>query len=141
MPTLTLPNDRQIFQIPLVVKAEDIDELNHVNNVVYVRWAQEVATAHWHSRTTEAMRTACAWVVLRHEIDYRAAASANMEVIAYTWVAEAQGAMSDRFVSVCEAGTKRILCEAKTTWCLLDSSTHKPKRITNEIDVLLKIEK
>ena len=28
---------------------EDIDEQNHVNNTVYLRWVQEVATAHWEA--------------------------------------------------------------------------------------------
>lgn len=35
------------FEQIIQVEAPDIDELGHVNNIVYVRWVQEVATAHW----------------------------------------------------------------------------------------------
>ena len=27
----------------------DIDELGHVNNVVYLRWVQDIAITHWHA--------------------------------------------------------------------------------------------
>ena len=41
------------FTTDISIIREDIDDLGHVNNVVYVRWAQEVATRHW---TTAAPR-------------------------------------------------------------------------------------
>jgi hypothetical protein len=60
-----------IFEIPITVQAADIDRQNHVNNTVYVRWIQEVATAHWEARAPAEARDAIGWVVLRHEIDYK----------------------------------------------------------------------
>src|SRR5205814_10311102 len=35
------------FEKSVSVMPEDIDEQNHVNNTVYLRWIQEVDTAHW----------------------------------------------------------------------------------------------
>jgi len=35
------------FDLPITVGEGDIDSLGHVNNVVYVRWVQDVAVAHW----------------------------------------------------------------------------------------------
>ena len=35
------------YEMPIRVDAADIDELGHVNNIVYLRWVQDVATAHW----------------------------------------------------------------------------------------------
>ena len=37
------------FEITVSVMPGDIDEQNHVNNTVYLRWVQEVATAHWRA--------------------------------------------------------------------------------------------
>ena len=37
------------FEKSVAVMPEDIDEQNHVNNTVYLRWVQEVATAHWQA--------------------------------------------------------------------------------------------
>ena len=62
------------FQLDISIKAGDIDELGHVNNVVYLSWVQDVAIAHWAFLTTPEHRARYAWVALRHEIDYAAQA-------------------------------------------------------------------
>src|SRR2546427_3548184 len=49
---------------------------------VYVRWVQDVAAAHWESATSPAERAEIAWVVLRHEIDYKHPARPGDQVIA-----------------------------------------------------------
>ena len=58
-------------EITVEVAPEDIDELGHVNNIVYLRWIQDVATAHWRAAAPPDAVDAIAWVVRRHEIDYR----------------------------------------------------------------------
>ena len=35
------------FTRTITAAAEDIDELGHVNNAVWVRWIQDIAVAHW----------------------------------------------------------------------------------------------
>ncbi len=35
-----------IFDLKITVQPEHIDILGHVNNVVYVQWMQDVASAH-----------------------------------------------------------------------------------------------
>ena len=35
-----------LFDLQITVQPEHIDILGHVNNVVYVAWMQDVATAH-----------------------------------------------------------------------------------------------
>ena len=57
---------------------EDIDEQNHVNNTVYLRWVQEVATAHWEAIASSEAQEGIGWVVLRHEIDYKTPACLAM---------------------------------------------------------------
>ncbi|HUH08940.1 MAG TPA: thioesterase family protein, partial [Brevundimonas sp.] len=86
-PQLTPREDREVFVVPLDVRPEHIDENNHVNNVVYVGWLQDVGTAHWIARFDEATRAKWAWLALRHEIDYlRAIAPDATGVVARTWV-------------------------------------------------------
>ena len=120
------------FNLKLQVTDADIDDLGHVNNVVYLRWVQEAAEAHWKSLTTTEQRLELAWVVLRHEIDYYQAAKQNDSLIASTWVGETAGVKSIRFVQILNnAGT--LYAQSCTTWCLIDPATQKPKRITPEI--------
>lgn len=121
------------FQHLIVVAAKDIDELGHVNNVVYVRYVQEVAAAHWKNKASKEMQERYAWVVLRHEIDYRNPAFLNEEIVGETWVGEYNGARFDRFVKLLSKKTNKILAEAKTTWCMLDGKSMRPTRITQEV--------
>jgi acyl-CoA thioester hydrolase len=121
------------FEHIIKVAPTDIDDLGHVNNVIYVRYVQEVAAAHWMTNAPLALRERYAWVVLRHEIDYRYPAFLNEEIIGQTWVGEHSGARFDRFVKLVSANTNKILVEAKTSWCMLDASTMRPTRITQEV--------
>lgn len=121
------------FEIAITVKPDDIDDLGHVNNVVYIRWVQEVATAHWNSVANEELKAAYSWVVLRHEIDYRNPAFLTDHVLGTTWVGEHHGARFERFVKLQSITSGKILAEAKTVWCMLDSSTMRPLRIPTPV--------
>src|ERR1051326_8800253 len=61
------------FEMTVSVLPDDIDEQNHVNNTVYLRWVQEVATAHWRALASSQAQETIRWVVLRHEIDCNSA--------------------------------------------------------------------
>jgi len=128
---LTHSNNSPIFDWKIQVKPEDIDELGHVNNVVYLRWVQEVATAHWRANETRVVTDKYLWVVLRHEIDYLKPALINDQIIGQTWVSSMEGAKSTRHVKFTANG--KDLAQAKTVWCLLDAISLRPKRIGDDI--------
>jgi acyl-CoA thioester hydrolase len=125
------------FRHSLTVSEQDIGVLGHVNNVVYLRYVQEVATAHWLEAASPALQQKYMWVVLRHEIDYLRPAFLHDQIIGYTWVGEHQGPKFDRFVYLYHAGSGQVLAQAKTTWCLLDAATMRPKRIDADILAIL----
>jgi acyl-CoA thioester hydrolase len=79
------------FEMIVPVLASDIDEQNHVNNTVYLRWVQDVATAHWRAVASLQTQETIGWVVLRHEIDYKAPAVLGDEVMVRTWAAKLRG--------------------------------------------------
>lgn len=118
------------YHHPVTVAGNDIDALGHVNNVVYVRWAQEAAEAHWLERATDEMKSAHRWVVLRHEIEYKAPAFLNETLTCSTWVVNLEGARSQRQVIIHRDGV--LLAEVLTTWCLLDALSMKPRRISDD---------
>ena len=95
---LTIPIDRVIFKLPIQVMPEDIDELNHVNNVIYLRWIQAVAYAHWDLKASDDMKENCRWVVLRHEIDYHSPALPGDRIEATTWIDAPEGPRQNRYV-------------------------------------------
>lgn len=111
----------------------DFDELGHVNNAVYLRWAQEIAVRHWSLVATEAMKRRWLWVVLRHEIDYRDPILPGDAVIARTWLGQSDGARFDRHVDLRKPGAQRAAAAVKSTWVLIDAETRRPKRVGAEI--------
>jgi acyl-CoA thioester hydrolase len=127
------PPDRTVFTLPFTAAAGDIDENGHVNNAVWVRWIQDVATAHWLAVADPAHVAAFLWVVTRHEIDYLRGLGPGGRVTAQTWVGEApKGARFDRYIEfVGEDGTVHV--RARTTWAMVDRATTRPVRVSAEI--------
>jgi acyl-CoA thioester hydrolase len=123
----------KVFERRITAAAEDIDELGHVNNAVWVRWIQDIATAHWQAVAPEAHREAYVWVVTRHEIDYLRAVTVGETVTGRTWLGEApKGARFDRHVEfVGEDGKTRV--RAKTTWAIIDKAAGRPIRVPAEV--------
>jgi acyl-CoA thioester hydrolase len=125
--------NHKIFEYPITILPIDIDEQEHVNNISYLKWVQEVAIAHWQSVATQEMNEKYMWVVSRHEIDYLKQAFLNHKLIAKTWVVEPDGAKSFRYVDIYDSETNSIIAKIKTTWYLLDAKTKRPKRIDADL--------
>jgi acyl-CoA thioester hydrolase len=128
---------KNIFDHRIIVLEADLDHMNHVNNVVYVQWVQDAASAHWNAVFSAELRERFNWVVLRHEIDYRSPARLSDELIARTWVKEYDGAKSIRMVQIIRECDGKVLVEAKTTWCLLSALNNRPVRVGDEIKNIL----
>jgi acyl-CoA thioester hydrolase len=120
------------FEQSFTARPTDIDELGHVNNTVWVRWVQDMATAHWAAAATPAQLDAYVWVVVRHEIDYLGNLKEGESVAARTWVADkAEGAKFDRYVEFSKDG--RTIVRAKTTWAILDRVKLRPIRVPKDV--------
>jgi len=87
------------FEMTVSVLPADIDEQNHVNNTVYLRWIQEVATAHWRAITSLEAQETIGWVVLRHEIDYKTPTALDDQIVLRTWVGKATRLTFETMVS------------------------------------------
>ena len=122
-----------VFELPLIVTPEDIDGLRHVNNIVYLRWIQEAATAHWNSAATAEQKADYIWVVVRHEIDYLRPALLGDALVARTHVGAAAGAKFDRHVEVWRVSDNQMLARARSVWVALDSRNGRPRRVGEEL--------
>ena len=124
---------RPVFELTLDAGPEDIDELGHVNNAVWVQWIQKVAVAHWDSVADPAHRNSYFWVVVRHEIDYLRAAHEGDSIVARTWVGDApQGARFDRFVEFIGPDGK-VCVRSRTMWAIIDKALGRPIRVPLEV--------
>lgn len=122
-----------VFKTSRTVIANDIDHLNHVNNIRYLEWIQVLATAHWKSVSTEIQRKENVWVVIRHEIDYMGPAFEGDQLQLKTYVSKCEGATSIREAEIINTQTGKLLVKSKTKWCMTDPKTKRPKRIPKNL--------
>ena len=120
-----------VFSVKFKVKISDIDDLNHVNNVSYVKWMDTVAFEHLAYLTKDNPLSEYVWVVMKHEIEYLKQAVLGDEVIGKTWVGETRGFTSVRYIDFYKDGV--LILKAKTTWAMLDAKTYKPVRIRENV--------
>ena len=120
------------FEHLVKVGAGDLDELNHVNNVVYLRWVQDIATAHWTSIAPPDALDSIAWVARRHEIDYLSAAVLGDELAIRTWVGAAEGLTFERFTEI-RRSSGEVVAKARTLWVPIDRRTGRPRRVSDQV--------
>jgi acyl-CoA thioester hydrolase len=122
------------FEIEVPIHPGDVDGMGHVNNIVYVRWVQEVALAHWFAVAPAEAQATMTWVVLRHEIDYLRPALPGDSVRARTWIGEGESLRYERFTEIAR-GDGTVLARGRTLWCPVDIATGRPKRVPPEVRV------
>ena len=130
---MTIDPATERFEQIISVQPQDIDQFDHVNNVVYVRWVQEVSTSHWNSVATDAQKEAIGWVVVRHEIDYLSSARLGDEIIARTWVGSADKNIFERHTELLRSGDLKVLARARSLWCPINLHSRRPVRVGPDI--------
>lgn len=117
----------------IVVSPEDLDELKHVNNVRYVQWIQDISKEHWQKVVPDELKKGIIWVVRNHNIDYKSAAVLNDEIRITTYIKDTKGALSVRCVEMYNNKTNQLLVRSLTEWCLLNTTSLKPARVSETI--------
>ena len=126
----------KIFEITLTVEEEHLDFNDHVNNLIYMRWALDVSRAHWLAEIDETIDEKYFWMVRSHHVEYKKQAFLDDEIIVKTYVEGYRGPFSDRIVKIYR--DEELLVEVKSNWCLIDRESQKLKRVPEEIQSLFK---
>ncbi|MBW3228595.1 acyl-CoA thioesterase [Marinobacter adhaerens] len=129
------------FTIKIAVRPEDTDRLGHANNVVYVRWLEDVSWAHieslgmtWelHEKTGKAM------AITRTEIDYLASANAGDQLVLGTWLTDYDGRFrSARQFQLVRPSDGKTLVRAVSTHACVDLKSQRPARAPKEFAEIL----
>jgi acyl-CoA thioester hydrolase len=129
------------FTIDITVRAEDTDRLGHANNVVYVRWLEDVSWAHieslgmsWslHEKTGKAM------AITRTEIDYLASANTGDQLVLGTWLTDYDGRFrSARQFQLVRPSDGKTLVRAVSTHACVDMKSQRPARAPKEFAEIL----
>ncbi|MFV9551199.1 acyl-CoA thioesterase [Algibacter sp. PT7-4] len=122
-----------IYNTTIKVTKKHIDDLNHVNNVHYVQWVQDIAKAHWQSKASNSLQHKYGWFLISHYIEYKSAAFLNDTIRLKTYIDKAEGVTYTRIVEMYNANSNKLLTKSETKWCLINLKTEKPCRIPEEI--------
>ncbi len=137
----TLPAARR-HEVVLTVGPEHLDELDHVNNTVYLVWCEAAARAHADrlAMGTEALRALGAVPVARqHVINYHRPALLEDRVRIRTALTVHAGLRSvraytiDRLNDGDPPGQGVRLAECQTEWVWVDPVSGRPRRTPAEV--------
>ena len=122
-----------VFDLKIEVKPEHIDVLGHVNNVVYVQWMQDVASAHIETLGVgldQYLEMKHAMVAVEHHVQYRKAAMLDDDVILRTWLYEINALYSFRQYAFFNAKDHSLLFTGNTKWACIEIASGRPKRMS-----------
>lgn len=125
--------ETKFFTFDIQVRPEHLDEMQHVNNVQYLHWIQDVAKLHWEREAKSEWLEKYAWVALSHHIEYKKPAFENDDLLAMTHVHEFSGPKSHRLVRIKNVKTEDLLVQSSSWWCMIDRSSGRPVRVPNEM--------
>ncbi|HEY9762619.1 MAG TPA: thioesterase family protein [Trichocoleus sp.] len=126
-----------VFEYELVVPDTVIDENNHVNNVAYVQWMQDVAIAHSNSvgGTQATQAVGATWVARSHKIEYLRPSFLGDRLRILTWISDFRKARSKRNYRFLRAEDSLVLATGETDWVFVDMSTGRPRSVPESVSV------
>lgn len=110
------------------VTENHLDELQHVNNVQYVHWVEEIAAEHWNLLKDRTQYRNDYWVLMDHHIQYKKQVFRGEEITVKTYPENPDGLRQPRKVEFYVDG--KLAVDSRTLWVLFDGETQKIKRMT-----------
>lgn len=124
-----------IFERQIQVAEQHIDANNHVNNVQYVHWVEEIAGAHWDVVKHKTDFPDDIWMLVDHHIQYKKQVYLGDVITVRTYPKPPEGIRQPRKVEFyCN---DVLVVDSLTLWVFVDKETQRVKRLdTNWLDVL-----
>lgn len=118
------------------VRQYELDVNGHLNNAVYVNYAEQVAAEHAQAAgfgPAWAVSQGCTWVVRRHEITYFRPAVYGDELELAVRVELVKGARGVRRTSIVRVADGVLLAEIVTEWVWVRLADGRPVRVPPEL--------
>jgi acyl-CoA thioester hydrolase len=127
------PNPHTVHAL---ITPEDIDDLNHTNNAVYVNWCQQVAWSHSVALGLDLASYQTldrAMVIVHSEYHYLQASREGEEIVAGTWLTswDSKLTMRREFQIIRPTDGTTLLRAAMRLACI-ELSSGKPRRMPRE---------
>ena len=125
-----------LYAETFIVQDSDIDVLEHVNNRVYLRWMETVATNHSAARGYDwkkYLAMGSVWVAREHWIEYLRPCVLGDVVTVYSWVEAFDDTRCLRRYAMKKGG--KLVCTAATEWDYIDFKTKRRASIPEPLQV------
>jgi acyl-CoA thioester hydrolase len=125
----------EVFTTNRTVEWRDIDPMQHLNNAVYLSYAEacaiELAQAcGWPMQRW--MEDGLAFVARENQAEYLHPAKMGEQIRIETWLTSLRAATGRRFYRFARAGDGKTFAHLLTRWVLVDLQTGRPKRLPAE---------
>ena len=125
---------RHEHAIEVVVHADAIDELDHVNNAVYLQYVEQVARAHSDALgfpIERFLNARAVPVVRRHSIVYHSPARDGESLRVHTRIQSMKGVRAVRATTITRGET--LVASVETEWVWIDPVTSRPIKIPEDV--------
>jgi len=122
--------DKIIFEKEIIVEKQHLDGNNHVNNVQFVSWVEEIAAGHW-----EAVKHLCPYTndfffLNEHNIQYKKQVFLSEKLLMRTYPIPPTGVKQPRKVEFYRDG--ELVVDSLTHWILINHQTQKIVRLPQD---------
>ena len=123
------------FTQELTVTDDHIDDLNHVNNVQYLNWTQDIAKSHWAFLIKDFKYPYGIWVVRNHYVNYRLGAFLGDKIEVSTYIDSLGGPICNRVVEFFNKKSNKLIVKVLTKWCYMKDLDER-KISTIPVDII-----
>lgn len=129
-------SNHTVYRTRWRVRVYELDANGHVNNAVYLNYAEQVAVEHAEALGFGREWTSAhagTWVVRRHEMTFRQPAVYGDELELTTRVEAPKGARGVRRTSIVRAGDGTPIADIVTEWVWVRLPDGRPARVPLEL--------
>jgi acyl-CoA thioester hydrolase len=130
------PVDPRRFTARYPVRQYELDLLGHVNNAVYLHWAEQVAIDHVEALgygRAWSLAQGGGWVVREHRVTYHRPVRYGDVVLVTTLPQELAGVRGVRRTEIHRESDGTLMTEAVTEWIWVRLSDGRPMRVPAEL--------
>ena len=132
--------DPLFFSARWRVRSYELDQNGHVNNAVYLNWAEEIATEHAEAAgygREWSIAQGGGWLIRRSDVVHHRPAVYGDEVEVSVRVEMVRGVRAVRRTWIRRVGDGGLLAEVVTEWVWVRSSDGRPARVPAELVALV----
>lgn len=121
------------LEVPIPVRFRDVDSLGHINNAVYFTYCEIARTAYWTKLFgTKRLRQAN-FILARAEMDYRAQASGERNLLAGIRVASIRNSSFVFEYRLVEEGSRRLIAEGRSVQVTFDYEENRKVPVPDHV--------